>query len=203
MKLQKYFAELVGTFVLASIVAISIMAHAPVPTQVMAALTLGILVYVLGPISGGHFNPAVTIAMASVKKIAVKEAVIYVVFQIIGGFAALYFTRFFVGGTTGIEKVPTDMVVWTTALAEGLGAAMLVLGVSAVAEKKVKEDMYGIVVGGSLLVGIILTAGKSYGVLNPAVSIGLGVPYVSYFYFVAPIVGGIIAAWGYKLLASK
>ena len=72
-----------------------------------------------------------------------------------------------------------------------------------VVEKKVKEDVYGIVVGGSLLIGTMLTGGISYGLLNPAVAIGVGVPYSAYFYFVAPIVGGIIAAWGYKLLAKK
>ncbi len=202
MKVQKYFAELFGTFVLASAVAISLMSESPLPTPVIAGLTLGLFVYMVGGISGAHLNPAVTIAMASVKKINAKDALLYVVFQLIGGFLALYFTRWFMGGTTGVENFPTDMVVWKTALAEAIGAAMLVFGVSAVMEKKVKEDMHGVVIGGSLLLGIVLSGGISYGIANPAVAIGVGVPYAAYVYFVAPIVGGVVSAWSAKWLMS-
>lgn len=203
MKIQKYVAELIGTFVLASVIAISIISNGVVSTQMVAGLTLGLFVYTIGGISGAHLNPAVTIAMATVKKISVKNAVLYVIFQLIGGFLALYFTKYYTGGTTGIESFPVDVEVWKTALAEAVGAAMLVFGVSAVVEKKVKEDMYGIVIGGSLIVGIMLTAGISYGALNPAVAIGLGVPYMAYVYFLAPIVGGIASAWLFKWLAKK
>lgn len=203
MKIQKYVAELIGTFVLASVIAISIISHPPVSTQVIAGLTLGLFVYTIGGISGAHLNPAVTISMATVKKISIKNAALYVVFQLIGGFLALYFTKYYTGGTTGIESFPVDVEVWKTALAEAIGAAILVFGVSAVVEKKVKEDMYGIVIGGSLIVGIIMTAGISYGALNPAVAIGLGVPYMAYVYFVAPIVGGIASAWAFKWLVKK
>jgi len=203
MKLQKYFAEFIGTFVLASVVAVSIMTHSSVPTPVLAGLTLGLFVYMFGGISGAHLNPAVTISLATVKKIDWKEAGIYVVIQLIAGFAALYFTRSFIGTTTGIENFPNDAVVWKTALAEAIGAGMLVFGVSAVVEKKVKEDMFGIVIGGSLLLGIMLTGGISYGTLNPAVAVGVGVPYSAYFYFLAPIVGGIVSAWIAKYVFSK
>lgn len=203
MKIQKYVAEMIGTFVLASVIAISIISSAPVSTQMIAGLTLGLFVYTIGGISGAHLNPAVTISMATVKKISVRDAVLYVVFQLIGGFLALYFTKYYTGGTTGIESFPVDTEVWKTALAEAIGAAILVFGVSAVVDKKVKEDMYGIVIGGSLIVGIIMTAGISYGALNPAVAIGLGVPYTAYVYFVAPIVGGIASAWAFKWLIKK
>lgn len=203
MKIQKYIAEMIGTFVLASVIAISIISSAPVSTQMIAGLTLGLFVYTIGGISGAHLNPAVTISMATVKKIRVRDAVLYVIFQLIGGFLALYFTKYYTGGTTGIESFPIDTEVWKTALAEAIGAAILVFGVSAVVEKKVKEDMYGIVIGGSLIVGIIMTAGISYGALNPAVAIGLGVPYTAYVYFVAPLVGGIASAWAFKWLIKK
>lgn len=203
MKLQKYFAELVGTFVLASVVAIAIMTRPPIPSQVLAGLTLGVFVYMVGGISGAHLNPAVTIAMASVKKISPKDAVLYVIFQLIAGFLAFYFTTWFIGGTTGIEKFSNDTIVWKAALAESMGAAVLVLGVSAVVEKKVKEDMQGIVIGSSLLLGIMLTGAVSYGVLNPAVAIGIGVPLKAFIYFVAPVVGGVVSAWGAKWLFSK
>lgn len=203
MKVQKYFAELVGAFVLSSVVAISIVSHSSVPTPVLAGLTLGLFVYMVGGISGAHLNPAVTIAMASVKKISGRDAVLYIIFQLIGGFLAFYFTNWFLGTTTGLENFPVDGMVWKVALAEAIGAAMLVFGVSAVVEKKVEEDMYGIVVGGSLLLGIMLTGGISYGIVNPAVAVGVGVPYSAYLYFLAPVVGGVVSAWGAKWLFSK
>lgn len=203
MKVQKYFAELVGAFVLALAVAVSLMSKSPLPTPVIAGVTLGLFVYMVGGISGAHLNPAVTIAMASVKKISGRDAVLYVIFQLIGGFLALYFSRYLFGTTTGVENFPVDGMVWKMALAEAIGAAMLVFGVSAVVEKKVKEDMFGIVVGGSLLLGIMLTGGISYGILNPAVAVGVGVPYSAYLYFLAPVVGGVVSAWGAKWLFSK
>lgn len=198
--IHKYVAELIGSFVLASAVAISIMTHTPVPTQVVAAITLGTFVYIFGGFSGAHFNPAVTIAMASVKKIDLTNALMYVLFQLIGGVAAYYFSKYFVGATTGVENFPASVTLWKTALAEAIGTGILVFGVSAVVWGKVKEDMHGIVIGSCLLIGIMFTGGLSYGTLNPAVALGIGVPYTSFIYFVAPIVGGILSAWLFKVL---
>ncbi len=198
--IQKYVAEMFGAFVLSSVVAISIMSHTPVPTQVLAALTLGTFVYILGGVSGAHFNPAVTIAMASIKKINLLDTIMYVLFQLTGGALAFYFSRHFLGGTTGIENMTGSATLWKIALAEAIGAGILVFGVSGVVSGKVKEDMHGIVIGSCLLLGIMLTGGLSYGTLNPAVAFGIGVPYTNYVYFVAPIVGGIISAWFFKAL---
>ncbi|PIZ75464.1 hypothetical protein COY05_03825 [Candidatus Peregrinibacteria bacterium CG_4_10_14_0_2_um_filter_38_24] len=202
LQFRKYVAEMFGAFILASIVAISIMSHTPVPTQVLAGLTLGTFVYILGGISGAHLNPAVTIAMASVKKIKPLDALMYVLFQLAGGALAYYFSTHFMGGTTGVESATTDVVLWKIALAEAVGAGILVLGVSTVVAGKVKEDIYGIVIGSALLIGIMLTGGLSFGTLNPAVALGVGVPYTNFVYFLAPIVGGVVAAWFFKVLTK-
>ena len=70
MNLRHCFSELLGTFLLAFLVHLSIGAHFPVPTPIIAGLTLGLIVYMLGGISGAHVNPAVTIALASIGKIS-------------------------------------------------------------------------------------------------------------------------------------
>jgi len=61
---QKFFAELIGTFFLASMVLITLIPSAPFPlaTAIAAALTLGLCVYFVGGISGCHINPAVALA---------------------------------------------------------------------------------------------------------------------------------------------
>lgn len=194
MKIQKYFAELLGTFTLTLAVSLSIMAQFPLATPVVAGLTLGLFVYTVGSISGAHLNPAVTIALASIRKIKLTDASIYILAQIAGAVLAMFVSRELMGG--GAEVMALDSI--KVGIAEAIGAFILVFGVSAVVHENVEEDMSGIVIGSSLLLGIMVTAGMSNGVLNPAVAIGIG--SISWMYLFAPVVGGAVAAWVYKWL---
>jgi aquaporin Z len=78
--MKKYFMEFLGTlfFVLGIIGAI---ASSSVLTPLYIGLTLAVVVYMCGPVSGGHVNPAVTIGLLANKKIAPQEAVKYIVAQ--------------------------------------------------------------------------------------------------------------------------
>ena len=69
--LKPFVAEFFGTFILSLVVMLSVMAGSqfPIATSFLAAITLGIFVYSIGHISGSHLNPAVTIALWSIKKI--------------------------------------------------------------------------------------------------------------------------------------
>jgi glycerol uptake facilitator-like aquaporin len=197
MDFRKYSAELVGTFMLTLAVSLSLLVGMPLATPVIAGLTLGLGVYILGPISGAHFNPAVTFALASIKKIEIRDAVMYVIFQIIGAVLAMLLAHLIVGESLTVIAQDAPLV----GIVEALGAAVLVLGVLSVVYGKVDDDVSGLVIGGSLTLGLLLTAGRSNAVINPAVAIGLG--SISFMYLVAPIVGGIIAAYGYKYLLKK
>lgn len=196
MAIKKYLAELIGTFFLAFAVATAIN-QIPFAIPVVAGLTLGLFVYSVGSISGAHLNPAVTIAMASVKKISVKDAGFYVLSQLVGGFLAMAVTKAW-------GKAP-DLVVandFGVGLAETIGAFVLAFGVSAVVNGKIGgNSMSGLVVGGSLTLGAILASSVSNGVINPAVAVGIG--SMSAMYLLAPIVGAVIAAWVYKFLLTK
>ncbi|MEK7672378.1 MAG: aquaporin [Patescibacteria group bacterium] len=203
MKVQKYVAELLGTFTLAFAVAISAMMGSPVPTPLIAAVTLAVFVYTVGSVSGAHLNPAVTLAMATVKKISVPDAAMYIVVQLLAGFAAFHLAQWLVATPFNIEDFPRNAGIWKEGLMEAMGAFILVFGVSSVVWKKAPEQMAGWVIGTSLFVGLMIAGGLSLGVLNPAVALGIGLKYTSYMYFVAPLVGGILAAWVYKYLAKK
>ena len=82
-----------------------------------------------------------------------------------------------------------------------MGAFILVFGVSSVVWNKVKADDAGLVVGGSLLLGILLASNFSSGVLNPAVDVSLGI--LSPLYILGAIIGGILGAQTYQWLQGK
>ena len=92
---QKYLAEFIGTaFLLATVVGSGIMAENLAGGNVAIALLgntiptgaiLVVLITMLGPISGAHFNPAVTLVFYLKKDIVLSTAVIYVIVQIAGG----------------------------------------------------------------------------------------------------------------------
>jgi glycerol uptake facilitator-like aquaporin len=194
MHTKAYVAEFLGTFALTLTVLLSIIGDSPSYTPLMAGLVVGMFVYTVGSISGAHFNPAVTLSMLSVKKISAQNAVIYIVIQIVASLLAAEAVK----GLGGTLPALNTMDSWLTACAEALGAFILIFGIAAVVYGKVHSAAAGVVIGGSLVLGIRLTLGLSNGVLNPAVAIGIG--SASAIYLVAPIVGGILAIWCYKYL---
>ena len=93
--MNKYFAELIGTFTLifcgtGAIIINEVQGGAV--THIGIAITFGLIVlsmiYAIGDISGAHLNPAVTFGFFFAKRLAFKESIIYILFQILGAFAA-------------------------------------------------------------------------------------------------------------------
>ena len=194
--MNKYIAELIGTFALALAVGLSIAGKFVVPTPVVAALTLGVCVYTLGAISGTHINPAITIGLAAIGKISPKDAGGYLVAQFAGGGLAMVACRTLAGApaVTAVDSVAVF-------IAEALGAFWLAIGVAAVVHDKAPGAAAGLTIGGSLLVGITMAASSgSNGVVNPAVALGIG--SFSLSYVLAPPVGALLAMFLYKLLAK-
>lgn len=149
---KKYAAEAVGTFVLVfSAVGTAVFAGAKVGNLGVAfafGLTLLFLVYAIGPISGCHVNPAVTLGQFVIGRISAVNAAIYVVAQVIGGLVA---------GVV-IYTVANSLPAYNRA-ADGLGANGWGAH-SPSAEKNllgnVVSDGYGI--GAAMIIEILLTA---------------------------------------------
>jgi aquaporin Z len=194
---KKYIAEAVGTFTLSFVVlgALSYAGVMPVATPIIAALTLGLFVYTIGALSGSHINPAVTLGLWSVKKVSNEEAVKYVLAQVIGALCAMFVAKWFLI-MSPIEPGVFDIRVF---VAEALGTFFFVFGIAAVVWGKVHDTMSGMVIGGSLLLGVLIaTVAGAGGILNPAVALALGAQSV--VYLLAPIVGAIGAFRAYKYL---
>lgn len=195
---NKYIAEFIGTFTLSFVVLAAVAATSPLPVAipVLAGLTLGLFVYTIGSISGSHINPAVTIGLWSIKKIESKDAGIYIVAQIFGAAVAIAMAQLL---AIGLPEAASTTFEINAFIAEALGAFFFAFGIAAVVYGKVAADMSGVVVGGSLLLGVLIASlGGASGILNPAVAFALN--SVTAVYFLAPVVGAVLGFQVYRLL---
>ncbi len=176
---NKLIAEGIGTFTLALAVLLSLNSGGSVmPTPVVAGLVLALFVYTIGARSGCHINPAVTLGLWSVNKVKTNEAVAYIIVQVLGALIAFGLVSTTLGTAMTLGMGAESMTVF---FAELVGAALFAFGIAGVVYGRVRDDMSGIVIGGSLLLGIMVAAGLgSLGILNPAVALALGSLNLSY-----------------------
>jgi aquaporin Z len=175
---KKLLAEGFGTLVLTLAVLASVQSGASIiATPVIAGLVLGLFVYTIGHSSGAHINPAVTAGLWSIGKVSNRDAVAYIIVQMFGAFIALMIASNFLAGSS-LTLAPESLMVL---LAELIGMIVFTFGIAAVVYGKVADTASGLVIGGSLLLGILIAAHLgSAGILNPAVALGLGSLNVSY-----------------------
>ena len=220
--MKKYFAELVGTFVLTLLgcgTAVSLNCGIDTASVVGTALAFGLAVvamaYTIGGISGCHINPAITLGCLISGRISGKDACGYMVFQVIGAILAscvLYLLvstspELALGTKTGANACAGT--VTNGLIAEIVLTCLFVLVVLGTTDaKKGAGNFAGLAIGLSLvlihLVGIHYT-GTS---VNPARSIGPalfeGGKALSqlWVFIVGPFVGGTLAAFIWKLIGS-
>ncbi|MBI2617022.1 aquaporin [Candidatus Gottesmanbacteria bacterium] len=201
--MNKYLIELVGTFLLTTVISFS-----GVPLAV-GAILIG-LVYMGGAISGGHYNPAVTFAVWVRGAISFTDMQMYMLFQLVGGLTAsllyaIVHEQFFIVSPKA-SFVPSFIM-------ELVGAGALAFVVLHVATSKhTKGNQYfGLAIGTTLLAFGYAGADISGSVYNPAVALGsilfniitIGTVLPSaILYTVAPLVGGL-AAGKLFLLTTK
>ena len=190
--MKKYIAELVGTYVLSLVVLLSV-AGATLPmTPLLAGVTLALFVYTIGPLSGSHINPAVTFGLWVSGKISTEEGLNYIVAQLIGAVAALGTAWFAIADLSSDlsniqDRVGMDPFV---GLGELLGAIVFGFGIMSVVSGKVKDELSGIVIGGSLFLGIVIAGSLSNGILNPAVAVALG--SIDIMHVFGPMIGMVL-----------
>lgn len=205
-------AELVGTMVL------TLAALNAANNPVMIAFGVLILTLVLGKISGAHINPAITVSMWVTKKIPALKAIIYIVAQLLGAMLAVVVATKFLAKSSDptfaaqvytlfdAQHIPG---AWRPIFGELAGAIFFGFGVaSSVFGKKEGIDQ-AFTVAGALFVGIIIALSGSFGVLNPAIALGIGaytpkdthaVLWSQAAYGLAPIVGASLGALLFKYL---
>jgi len=206
MDMKKLVAEFIGTFFLVFTVSMS-------QNPLAIGTILAIIVYVLGPISGGHFNPAVTIGILANKTIDTMTAVKYIIAQFIGGILAavvylvVYGTHFTPGMSANVTFVSAFLVeaLFTFAL------VFVVLNV-AVSKKAAGNQYFGAVIGLTIFVGATVGGAISGGAFNPAVgiapllvdfqNISANISNIALYAF-APVVGALVASLVYRYFQEK
>ncbi len=160
------------------------------------AITYALMVMVLGPTSGGHFNPIVTVGMWTLRKIQTLEAIAFLAVQMLGGLVAWKVTEYFTG--SALSNIAGDNFEWRVIIAEGLGAMVFAFAVAAAVYQRYVGSKLAATVGMAFFVGTIVASLASNAILNPAIA--LGNQSWSLAYIFGPLVGAIVGMNLYALL---
>jgi MIP family channel proteins len=217
---RRLVAEAVGTFALVFIGAAVVVVNGGFPNSGIGllgialahALVLSVLVTATMNISGGHLNPAVTVALLVVRRIAVGPAVAYIVTQLVAACVAAVLVQLLLPAAAVREALvgaPTIADAITIQQAIGLEAIFTFLLVSAVFGTAVSAEaprVGGFGIGLVLLFDILVGGPLTGGVMNPARAFGPALVAGEWTghmaYWIGPIVGAVLAAlvWEYVLL---
>jgi aquaporin Z len=207
---KKYLAEIVGTFILVYAIASAATVYSDsgqlgiIGIGLVHAFVLAAVVYAIGYISGAHVNPAVTIGFLVARKLGGREAALYIGSQILGaviGAGVVYAT--FGSSMAASVTLPADDNVIRAFVLETVMTFTLVYVVSAATTSENKiGPLAGTAVGFTLGFNVLFGGSISGGSLNPARSFGPALVSGNFdfhwIYWVAPIIGGLIAAGLYK-----
>ena len=205
--MAKYVTEFVGAFFLVLTIGLTVVQNVPLaPLAIGAALM--VMVYMGGHVSGAHYNPAVSAALALAGKLERRELPPYVASQVAGAAAAAFAVRALAGDYLVVAP-GAGASVGAALLAEALFAFALVLVVLNVATDARTEgnSFYGLAIGLTVMVGAFAVGGISGGVFNPAVGTGPILVALSgggslgdlWLYWVGPVAGAGGAVGAYRV----
>jgi MIP family channel proteins len=225
-----YVAEFIGTFALVFfITSVVVLFVTPgggggsdwAVVGLVHAFVLFLLVQSIGSVSGAHVNPAVTLALAAIRKIRPNDAVVYILLQLAGAVAGALMTKFILNdriadgtaavggasaevGTPGLSKLLLGSTA-AGAVAEAVGTFFLVWAVVAVAvNPRAARDWAGWVIGAALGLAVLVLGPLTGGSVNPARWFGPALVSGhwddAWVYIIGPLVGGVLAAVVYWYL---
>jgi len=207
--MKKYLVEFIGTFFLVFTVGMTVVAPG---AGAMAPLAIGsvlaVMIFAGGHVSGGHFNPAVTLGVWLRGKCDTADVVPYMGAQVaaavVASFAVKALKTGFFAQAAALTGAMTPAIL-PALLAEFLFTFALVWVVLNVATAKgtTGNSFYGFAIGFTVLAGAYAVGGISGGAFNPAVAVGLCTMGVVawgsiWIYLVACFAGGAAAAAAYR-----
>lgn len=222
---KRVIAELFGTFVLVAAVIGTALFSSPNTGWLGISLAVGLAVlagaYAVGHISGGHFNPAVTIGAAASGRFAWRDVPAYILAQVLGGLLATTVLYLIVLGKEGFlaetqaggfasngfgEHSPAGFNLVSVIIAEVVLTAVFVWVILGVTDRRAPTGFAPLAIGLTLTVIHLVAIPISNASVNPARSIatavygGTDALIQLWVFIVAPIVGGIIAGVTYQVL---
>ncbi|GKV38574.1 hypothetical protein SLEP1_g46465 [Rubroshorea leprosula] len=170
-----------------------------------AGLSIIVIVFIIGPISGAHVNPAVTIAFATLGHFPWSRVPFYILAQSFGALLATY-------AGVAIYGIKSDLMATrpaqgcTTAFWAELVATFILMFLCAALARQAQYvgSVAGLVVGIAIGLAVLITGPVSGGSLNPARSLGPAIASGNYegiwIYLTAPVIGAVVGALLYRFL---
>jgi aquaporin Z len=186
-----------------------------VTAMAFAPLAIGsvlmVMVYMGGHVSGGHYNPAVSLAVLVRGRVGIIDFVMYVISQVLGAVAAAGMAFVYTGKTLAVRPNHADLQrlnlgLGEVVLAEAIFTFALALVVlnAATSKRTANNSYYGLAIGFTVFVGAMVVGGLTGGAFNPAVATGPTAFDVYstgsnawrdlWIYWVGPPAGGLLAA---------
>lgn len=208
--MKALLVEFVGTFVLVLTFGLTLVPPGVGPFAPLAiGLMLAALLYAGGPVSGGHFNPAVTLGAWLRGKCAGRVLLPYALVQIAGGAVAAVLVNYLRSGGVAASSMPVVHDLVKVGVVELLFTFTLVYVFLAAttSSPSAGNPWSGLATGAAVLGGMYAGLPLSGGAYNPAVSIGmslmgLGSWDLLWMYVLAELAGGALAAMMAKTTQS-
>lgn len=181
-------AEFFGTGVLVMVILIlSLTTGVSYFIATSAAVTLVLVSMFFSSVSGGHFNPAVTLGLWTARMVGTVKGLTFIGAQMLGGFAAWQLFQFLVS-----RQVPAKAVAWDNHIlvAEIVGTAVVAMGLTSAIIKGYEALQSALTYGAALFVGTMIAATASAAYLNPATALGLR--GFSWVYVLGSLVGALV-----------
>lgn len=207
--MRKYITEFIGTFFLVLTVVLSVHYDA-MPGLAIGAILM-VMVYMGGAISGGHYNPGVSLGVALRGKLSYGEMIAYWIAQCVGAIFAVLVAWLLVGHPEAVG-VPSfaDGVVVQALVAEFVFSFALVLTVltTATSAKTAGNSYFGLAIGFTVGAGVLAVGSLTGAAFNSAVGLGVCLFGLSaganlWVYIVANLLGGAVAAFAFRFMSPE
>jgi aquaporin Z len=206
--MKKYLTEFIGTFFLVLVVGLCVVgigAGAMSPLAIGA--TLMVMVYAGGHISGGHYNPAVTLAVWMRGKCETKDVPGYMAAQFVGAIVASLLVGYFKQDSLLVPANPNLLHAFLAEMIFTFALAYVVLNV-ATSPGTAGNSFYGLAIGMTVMAAAYAAGPISGGAFNPAVALGITLMGISkgqvlWVFLVGNFSGGALAAVVYKFITSQ
>ena len=203
--MSKYLMEFIGTFFLVFTIGCTVIGTGAGPLAPIAiGSALMVMIFAGGHISGGHYNPAVTLGVWLRGRCDTKDVAPYMIAQVAAAGVAAFAVKFLKAGTA---VTPMNLETAPALLAEFLFTFALVFVVinAATAKGTANNSFYGAAIGMTVMTGAFAVGGISGGAFNPAVAVGISTMGLAawgniWIYLVAEFAAGTAAAMTFKIL---
>ncbi|MCC8458826.1 aquaporin [Photorhabdus luminescens] len=228
--LRKLAAELLGTFVLVFGGCGSVVFSAAFPelgigfvgVSLAFGLTVLTMIYAVGHISGGHFNPAVTIGLWAGGRFKAVEIIPYIISQVIGGVLAAAVLYVIASGQVGFdattsgfasngfgEHSPGGFSLQSAIVAEIVLTAIFLIVIIGVTDRRAPPGFAPLAIGLALVLINLISIPITNTSVNPARSTAVAIFQNTWaleqlwFFWVMPIIGGIVGGGIYRLFFAE